>query len=214
MQLEVHRYSSVFDLTNHTFEKIYSFSSFPNGWHHGLGKAFSDDVISAAIELISSALSSNSSAITDAFPGTYGEIMVCLYKGEKTYEFTVNRLLSVEYACDVGKRAVEGPTVLELPAALTKISELASRQWRRSFTSYRHINLTPSEDILPASPLSRTKTEMYRAFPRIASRGKAKMPAISFDNITPTFSRNYLFSSGLNQSSYQLDYTSNIPLRG
>src|SRR5882672_9410083 len=73
-----------------TESKIRRFKRLKNGWHHGRGTAFTEDILNAAIKVHTEIVSSGYFD-TDSFPGIDGEIQISVYDLPQSYEVTLEK---------------------------------------------------------------------------------------------------------------------------
>ncbi|MBF0459407.1 MAG: hypothetical protein HQK99_16070 [Nitrospirae bacterium] len=74
--------------SNITEAKIADFNKIEKGWHYGEGGPIEEKIIRDAIRINSAALEYGFSE-TNAFPGVYGEIQLCIYHDNHYLEFMI-----------------------------------------------------------------------------------------------------------------------------
>jgi hypothetical protein len=117
-----------------TASKILSFEDLPIGWHYGEGGPITESVIGTALDIYWR-LSSFGFEDTDAFPGTYGEIMVTAYRGHHYIELIVETDGTVSVCYERGGEDVYSEEHLEFGRALDMLKKISEEIWAEEIWS-------------------------------------------------------------------------------
>jgi hypothetical protein len=147
-------YTFVRDVSD-TEKKLIKFLSLPEGWHFGEGKSASEAVYDAALDLYRAMQKLNFDD-TDTFPGVNGEILLEMYFGDDTLEFTIQPDTSVIFKQETHNKCVKYIKGLSQEEAKTILRNFwASRTWNLSDLSVKpSIGQAEGED----SQAQRSKT--------------------------------------------------------
>lgn len=175
-------------LFNRTTSKIRSFGSLPNGWHFGVGRAPTNEMVSKALAWHDELLRLGF-VVTDAFPGTNGEIMVTGYEGLHYVEILLETDATISL---VHER--DGAEVTRLDHAMPSrvsetIKDIAGAIWSTSGYFTRNIS-TASAMSSKAWPSGSMTTA------RPSSTSSALLDVVSAttsENIIPTSGANLQF---------------------
>lgn len=99
-----------------TLKKVQAFLRLQPGWHYGRGMAFTPELIKEALQFQVYATSLGFYE-TDAFPGIDGSIMLTVYEGPDSIEFTLNPCGDIDYRRETDDVEVSEREGLTLSAA-------------------------------------------------------------------------------------------------
>lgn len=105
------------------------FSRLENGWYHGEGRKFSEEVINRVAVLIDKCLE-NSLFEIDVFPGLDADIRLTIYEPPDYHEFTIGDSISYIHERNAVEQSPEERMTLD--DALSKISDIGKRKWTLS----------------------------------------------------------------------------------
>ena len=166
--------------------KLSSFRNLQNGWHRGLGKAFSSKMVNTAKE-VHAALRANAFKSTDAFPGFHGEIQIVAHESSLTTEFTLGESGEWNVVFVVDDEDCFELGGLETTKVVQLISTLRENLWFTSSYSPRRIGTPPNDVLLPLPSSRPTRMEEYRASIRSVLRPEIRRYVDTFESSTQTW---------------------------
>jgi len=155
-----------------TEAKIESFSDLPKGWHFGEELAPSKEVIEKSLKIEEAA--SLYGYETDAFPGIDGEIMVTVYHGNHSLEFTVENDSSIIFALEENDNEIDYKELLSFEDAMIELdryNKLSGHKWN-ILESSAYTILIEKDENLPAWLLKIPQIRESQLFPESVSANR------------------------------------------
>jgi len=166
--------------SNDTANKIRLFANLPNEWHFGVGRAPSSTMISKALAWHDK-LRHSGFAITDAFPGAMGDIMVTGYQGAHYVEILLETDATVSFvyeregdevncldhvAPDQVSKVLEGiaGAIWSTSDYFTRTTSTASAMSSRAWHSRFMMTVLPSSNSIASSELEVVSATMPKNF--------------------------------------------------
>lgn len=168
-----------------TKEKISSFKNLPSGWHYGEGIAPTHAMIDVAHDW-HNRITGLGFAVTNAFPGVTGEIMISGRNGERDVEIILEADGTISFEYDKNDEAVvsiERGDAAEVDAALNRA---AGELWNTSGLFINDI-LSPTKIVSPAWH-SEITAVAHRLFYMNAFKWQVDPFADTSEPTTPTLS--------------------------
>jgi hypothetical protein len=114
-----------------TEERLYSFSSLPNGWHYGRGCAPSPHTIVRALIVIH-AMRGLGARKVEVFPAVDGSVVVSAYGQDTCVEITVAASGEFDYAVDLNDNEIAADEKISFASLVNAVKD---SQWLKTTSS-------------------------------------------------------------------------------
>ncbi|MCG8026416.1 MAG: hypothetical protein N0E59_08885 [Candidatus Thiodiazotropha taylori] len=168
-----------------TEEIIRSFGDLEPGWDYGTGVPSPQRIVFQALAIVS-AFTSNGVLVTDAFPGTDGEIVVSGYLDDNYLEFVVTLNDGIEYCRESNDVEVDEATNLTHRDAYKKIKEFMESRCHL-LGSFTQEGMTGIENAFKAQPSNPPQTMDYLFSNRSVVNTEAEQFVTTLESSTPGF---------------------------
>jgi hypothetical protein len=179
-----------------TEEKIRSFSALPAGWHFGSGHAPSQEMVATAIQWHRHLIRLGFT-VTDAFPGTNGEIMITAYEGARYIEILLETISTISLIQESDGKEVRCLDQATPDQVFRALGEIAGEIWNTSGYSIQSISTVNSASLIASRSRPLTAEHLLSSWHvsgTLASAG-------TYENIILTSGETHRYSGSLTMPS-------------